>query len=157
MSPRIKFGLIAGVIGLVLNICIATAMGICGPLVALLAGAAAAFFTVQSEQPATKGDGARTGAIAGSIAGFLVLIGQMIGGLGALLFIQNSDVVMPFGTIPAPSADVSQQLVYYLSGLAAGACFGLVGIVAAALAGAAAGYLGTSDRPVSLDQADQLD
>ena len=155
MKPRVKFGLIAGGIGLVLNICIASVLGICGPFMALLAGAAAGFFAAQNEQVDTKGDGARMGAISGGIAGVLVLIGQLIGGLGALAFIQYSDMAMPFGTIPSPSADASVQIVYYVSGLGTGVCFGVLGIVAAVLAGALAGYLGTSEQPMPTDGAEQ--
>lgn len=143
MKPQIKFGLLVGVVSLVLNTCVASVLGVCGPFVALLAGAVAGFFAAQQEKAATKSDGARSGVIAGLIAGALTLIGQLIGGIGALAFVQFSDMTTPFGNVPSPSADASQQILYYVSGLGTGLCFGIVGIVLAALAGAGAGYLGT--------------
>ena len=145
MTPRIKFGLIAGIIGLVINTCVSAALGICGPFTALLAGATAGFFAAQQEKATTRGDGARLGAISGSIAGALVLIGQLIGVLGVLILVQISDIAPIFGEIPSPSADIAQQAVYYISGLGTGVCFGLVGVIVAALAGAGAGYLGTPE------------
>ena len=147
MTPRVKSGLIAGIIGLVLNICVAAALGICGPFVALLAGIAAGFFAVQQERVMVKGDGARVGAVSGGIAGALVLIGQMIGGLGILILAQSSGVTPLVGRIPSPTADASEQMLYYISGLGVGMCFGIVGVVAAALGGAAGGYLGAPSQP----------
>jgi len=147
MKSQYKFGLIVGVIGLVLNICVAGFMGLCGPLVSLLAGGVAGFFAAQQEKVATKGNGAQLGAVAGTIAGALVLIGQVIGGLVALLLVQYAGLKVPFGQVPSFQSDPSQLVAYYLSGLGAGLCFGLLGVVLAALAGAGLGYLGTPSQP----------
>ena len=38
MQPRIKMGLAIGAVGLALNVCVAGFIGLCGPLVSLLAG-----------------------------------------------------------------------------------------------------------------------
>lgn len=152
MKPRFRFGLIVGLIGLVLNICVASFIGFCGPLTALLAGAVAGFLAAQQEKAETKGNGARLGAVAGGIAGALVLIGQMLGGVGALALFQFTDIPIPFGTAPAPSADAAQQILYYTAGLTTGLCFGLVGAALAAGAGAAAGYLGTPDQPPAITE-----
>jgi hypothetical protein len=57
-KPRIKIGLLVGVAGLALNSCIAAAIGICGPIIALIAGAVAGFVAVRQEKPALKGAGA---------------------------------------------------------------------------------------------------
>jgi len=146
MKPFIKFGLIAGSIGLVLNVCVSAAMGICGPFTSFLAGAAAGFLTAREEKAVTKGNGARSGAIAGAIAGALVLVGQLLGTVASLAFVQYSGLTPIVGSIPGLSADVSMQAIYYLSGLGTGLCFGMMGVVTAALSGAAAGYLGTPDR-----------
>ncbi len=143
MKARIKFGLIGGVVGLALNLCVASLVGVCGPFVALLAGAVAGFFAAQQEKAATKGEGAGLGAVSGLIAGALVLAGQLISATAALIFIQFSDLDPVLGAAPAPSADIAQQITYYVSGLGTGLCIGLVGVAVAALAGAAAGYLGT--------------
>ncbi|GAB4581501.1 MAG: hypothetical protein Fur0022_42480 [Anaerolineales bacterium] len=146
MKPRIKFGLLVGVVGMVLNVCVAGFMGLCGPFTALLAGGVAGFFASREEKASSKGEGARVGAFAGGIAGGLVLIGQLLGGLISLAYLQFSGTSVAFGTIPDPSADLSMQLIYYLSGLGTGLCFGLVGIVVAAATGAGAGYLSTPEQ-----------
>ncbi len=148
MKPRIKVGLLVGAIGLVLNICVAGFMGICGPFVSLIGGALAGFFTARQEHPLVKGDGAKAGAIAGAIAGGIIVIGQIIGGVIALAFVQFNGKSI-FGAVPPPTADASQQVIYYVTGMFTGLCFGLVGAVLAALAGAAAGYFGSPDQPPS--------
>jgi hypothetical protein len=147
MKPRVKFGLIVGLVGLVLNICVATAVGICGPLTGLVAGAVAGFLAAHQEKVGQKGNGARLGAVAGMIAGALVLVGQVIGAVGTLAFYQFTGTPIIFGEIPSTSANISEQLIYYVTGLGTGMCFGIFGIVLAAMAGAAAGYLGTSEQP----------
>ena len=147
MQPRIRIGLIVGVIGLVLNICVSGFLGFCGPVVSLIAGGVAGFFTAQQERLATKSDGTRAGATAGGIAGGLIILGQMIGGVGALFFMQSSGVESPFGQIPTLSSDPATQIGYYAGGLGTAICFGLVGALLAAGAGAGAGYLGTPDQP----------
>ena len=149
MKPRFKFGLIIGLIGLVLNICVSGFIGLCGPFTALAAGAVAAFLAARQEQAGSKADGARLGAMAGAIAGALVLIGQMLGGVGALAMFQFSGMSSPIGTIPTPAAEPAQQLLYYTAGLTTGVCFGLVGVALAAGAGALAGYLATPERAVT--------
>lgn len=145
MKARIKFGLIVGGIGLVLNIGVAVLMGICGPFVALIAGAVAGFLAAQKEALRVKKDGAQCGAVAGAIAGALLLIGQVIGGIGSLLLMQFADISTIFGEVPPPTADPTQQFIYYAAGLGMGLCIGLTGVVVAALSGAIAGYLGTSE------------
>ena len=145
MKARYKVGLAVGLVGLVLNVCISAAMGICGPVVSLLAGAVAGFLTARQEKAATKSSGAQAGAISGLVAGALIIIGQMTGGMGALAYLQASGTKIAFGTIPSPSADMNEQLIYYVSGLGTGVCFGLIGAVLSALAGAGTGFLGTPD------------
>lgn len=147
MQPKIKIGLLVGAIGLLLNICVSGAIGLCGPAVSLVAGALAGFFAAKQENAASKNAGARAGAIAGAIAGALVLVGQVIGGLGALALIQYSGMQLPFGDVPSASSDISQQIIYFASGLGTSLCFGLGGTVLAALVGAGTGYLGTPDQP----------
>jgi hypothetical protein len=152
MNPKIRIGLIVGAVGLVLNIIVAAVMGLCGPFVALLAGAIAGFLAAQQTAPASKGDGARDGAIAGGVAGALVFVGQIIGGVLVLFLIQNTDITPVIGSVPEATAPGQNQLLYYLAGLGTGTCFGIVGIAASALGGAAGGYLGTSNSSVPADQ-----
>lgn len=146
MQPRIKMGLAIGAIGLALNICVSGFMGICGPIVSLLAGAAAGFLAVQQEKTSTRNEGAVAGAIAGGIAGALVTIGQVIGGVAALAVMQGLGTQLPFGTIPT-AGDPGAMVIYYASGIGTGLCFGIFGAVMAAAAGAGAGYLGTPEEP----------
>ena len=146
MQPRVRLGLIVGVIGLVLNTCVAGAVGLCGPFVSLIAGAAAGFFAAQQEKLPNKRDGARAGATAGAIAGALIIIGQVIGGIAALALLQARGVSVPFGSIPSTGADASSQMIYYLSGAGTALCFGIVGAALAAAVGAGAGYLGTNEQ-----------
>ena len=145
MSAKVRWGLIAGIVGLVINVCVATVFGLCGPLVSLLAGAAAGFMTVRAEAIPEKNEGAREGAISGAIAGALVLIGQLIGGAASLSIIQSSGTQSVFG-IPLPSGGTNQA-AYYISGMVVAVCFGLVGILLSAGAGAGAGYLASPQGP----------
>ena len=144
MQPKVTYGLIAGAIGLVINVCISAAVGLCGPFVALLAGAAAGFFAAQAEKAPTKNDGARAGAISGAIAGGLTLVGQLIGGVAVLVLAMSADIQPIIGTMPE-SSDVAGQALFLMVGLGVGLCFGLVGVALSALAGAGTGYLGTSE------------
>ncbi len=147
MQPKLKVALLVGVIGLVLNVCVSGAVGLCGPAVSLLAGAVAGFFAAQQEKPASKSEGAKVGAFSGAVSGAIVLVGQVIGAVGALALIQTTGTQLPFGEVPSMSADPSQLVIFYVSGMATGVCFGMVGAVLAGLAGAGTGYLGTPDSP----------
>jgi hypothetical protein len=132
VSAKVKYGLIAGGIALVLNICISTLFGICGPGVALIAGVAAGLLAVREE-----GGGARTGLIAGAIAGALVLVAQIIAGLGALILFQSTGMGQDFGLTP----QLESQIGYWAGGLGAGLCFGIVDVALAAGGGAGAAAL----------------
>jgi hypothetical protein len=146
MSPKIKYGLIVGVVGLVVNICVSAAVGVCGPFTALIAGGVAGFLTAQAEKTSTKGDGARAGAVAGVVAGALVLVGQLIGSIGALFYFQSTGTPTLFGELPQ-AGDTAGQVGFWIGGLGFGFCAGLFGVALGALAGAGAGYLGTPAQP----------
>src|SRR5262245_49015256 len=148
MQSRTRIGLIVGGIGLVLNICVAGFIGFCGPVLSLIAGGVAGFLTAQREKPLTKNEGARAGAIAGGIAGALIILGQIIGGIGALFFMQARGMQLPFGQIPSPSSDPSTQIAFYAGGVGTALCFGLIGALLAAGAGAGAGYFATTEQAV---------
>ena len=149
MQPRTRIGLIVGVIGLVLNICVAGFVGFCGPFLSLIAGGIAGFLAVQREKPFTKNEGARAGATAGGIAGALIILGQIIGGMGALAYMQASGMTTPFGQLPDLSGDPATQIGFYAGGIGTALCFGVIGALLAAGAGAGAGYLATSDQPTT--------
>jgi hypothetical protein len=122
---------------------VSTVFGFCGPLITSLAGALAGFWAASQEKVSSKGEGARLGAVAGAIAGGLMLIGQMLGGVGALLWVQLSGMPPFWGTVPSASAGLAQQVLYYGTGLLTGVCFGAVGVALSTLAGAGGGYLST--------------
>lgn len=147
MQPRTKIGLIVGVIGLVLNICVSGILGFCGPVLSLIAGAVAGYLAVQREKPFSKNDGARTGATAGGIAGGFIILGQLLGGIAALAFMQASGAPTILGPMPDLSGDPAAAVGFYAGGLGTALCFGVVGALLAAGAGAGAGYLTTSDGP----------
>jgi hypothetical protein len=149
MQARTRIGLIVGVIGLVLNVCVAGFFGICGPVVSLIAGAVAGYLAVQREKPLTKNDGARIGATAGGIAGGLIILGQLLGGVGALVLMQTTGAAPPFGQIPTPGSDPAMQVAFYGAGMVTALCFGVVGALLAAGAGAGTGYFTTADQPMT--------
>jgi hypothetical protein len=144
MQPRIKVGLIVGMVGLAMNICVSGFIGLCGPFASMIGGGVAGYFAASQEKLSTKSDGAITGAIAGAITGALMIIGQIIGGVIALTIEQTTGKVPFIGT---PGSDISSQATFYLGGLITGICFGLLGTAFAAGAGAAAGFMGTPNQP----------
>ena len=147
MRPGIRFGLIVGVVGLLVNTAISALLGLCGPLIALTAGALAGILTARAEAPPTQTDGARAGTIAGLIAGGLILIGQMIGGLLALTLIKSMGMPSILGVATPDFSDPVQVAGYYGSGVGVGVCLGLLGAMLSAAAGAAAAYLTTPSQP----------
>ncbi len=139
MSARVKFGLIAGGIGLVLTACFSALMGCCGPFVALAAGAAAGYFAVREEPAASQSEGGKSGAVAGAIAGALTLVGQILGGFVALT------IVPPLMKELGNNSYISDPASYWLGGTAAAFCFGFLGTALAAAAGFAAGYFSSKN------------
>ena len=144
MSARIRVGLIAGGIGLVLTACIGAIMGICGPVVSLVAGALAGYFAAKQEAPASQGEGGKVGATAGAIAGGLGVIGQIIGGILALTILPP--LMESLGNYSFSGA--SGEASYWIGGATTALCFGVVGVILAAIAGYATGYISTN-KPVA--------
>ena len=147
MKVQYKYGLIIGGIGLVMNVFVSTAFGICGPLIALVAGGAAGYMVGRQGDIKNKGEGARMGALAGSITGALMLLGQVIGGLLSLSLVRSATFLGPLGDLL--SSDVGIGEIYYGIGIAVSLCSGLVGIIASALAGAGGAYLSTPENAES--------
>ena len=106
----------------------------------------AGFLTVQQEKPGAKSDGARAGALSGGIAGALIIVGQVIGGIAALVYFQSSGAQVPFGQVPSLGEDPAISSVYYGTGMVTALCFGIVGAALAAGTGALAGYLTTNEQ-----------
>jgi hypothetical protein len=138
MTPRVKYGLIVGGGGLLINLVVSTLVGVCGPLTTLAAGALAGWLAARAEARPIRSDSAKSGAMSGAIAGSLMLIGQLIGGLIAISLIQSSGTQPLIGHLPQNGAE---QVVYWIAGAGVGLCFGVLGIALGAGAGAAASYL----------------
>ena len=145
MTPRIRLGLIVGAVSLIVTACVSTVMGICGPGVSLIAGAVAGFLTGRQESFPSQGEGAQAGAISGAIAGGVTLIGQFLGGIATLTVAPA--LFESLGT--SLYTGVSDDVVYWLAGIGTALCFGLVGVVLSALAGAAGGYFGAQPQAPS--------
>jgi hypothetical protein len=147
MKTAIKWGLIAGAVAAVLNICVSTLFGFCGPFMSLLAGAAAGFFTGQAPGLPSKGAAAREGTIAGGVAGAVGIVGQLLGGVGAVTLLQVSGTAPIFGSMPTAASPVGEQVIFYASALGTGLCFGIFGLVLSAAAGAGVAYLAGPSTP----------
>jgi hypothetical protein len=147
MKHHIKIGLIVGAAGFFLNSIISSAVGLCGPPFSLLAGLIAGYLGVRKDGPGEKKEGAKLGAIAGGITGGLNLLGQIVGGIVALAIAQSLNIQLPNGYIPSSTDDLPVQALFYIGGIGASVCFGVIGILLASLAGAGGGYLGTSETP----------
>ncbi|MBN1440061.1 MAG: hypothetical protein JW929_11685 [Anaerolineales bacterium] len=141
MKSYVKFGLIAGIIGFILTLPLAALVGICAPMVALVAGAGAGFLAVYTDKTIVRADGPKFGAMAGIISGLFTTAGQMIGGIAILLINQAMGSQTPFGRVPGFSAEAAELFGYYAGGLGAGCCFGVLGLALGAGAGALAGLL----------------
>ena len=61
---------------------------------------------------------------------------------------QSRGMQLPFGQIPSPSSDPATQIGFYAGGVGTALCFGIIGALLAAGAGAGAGYLTTTDQAV---------
>ncbi len=141
MKPYVKYGLIVGVIALVVTIPVAALLGVCAPGVAVIAGFAAGFLAVRNDAELKQGDGPKFGAYAGAVSGALTTIGQLIGGIGILIIAQTLGVQTMMGSVPSASATTAELIGYYGGGLAAGCCLGLVGLALGAGTGAIGGML----------------
>ena len=145
MSRPIKIGLFVGGIGMVINACVATLLGLCGPVVALIAGGIAGYLVgskVVGQSQATK-----DGALSGLVAGGLLLVGQFLGGVVALLLVQHMPVESSW--LQVPQAGSSDSTFYYLGGLGAGVCFGIIDLALATLGGALAGRFSAQEAPLA--------
>jgi hypothetical protein len=140
-TPRIKYGLLAGCAGLLLTSLSSYLFGICGTLVGLLAGSAAGFLTSRKENELTPQAASRAGMVSGSVAGILVLLGQLIGTAISIAVMQNEQLSLIMQVQPAGTSLQSVQGFYWSSGLGFGFCLGLTGLVFSVLAGGAVSYL----------------
>jgi hypothetical protein len=137
MRSHIRAGLTSGAVAFLPTLCASFAAGICGPVVILASGAAAGFLTGRGTKIGIpRQEGARLGGISGAIAGAIAAAGQFMGVAGALLYFQITGSPTPLGTQSPVAGDPATQTGFYLGGLAVGLCFGLVGVVLAAMAGA---------------------
>jgi hypothetical protein len=146
MKPAIRIGLLTGAIALIPAICATLLSAVCGPVAAVVAGAAAGFFTGKNKET-MKSDAVRLGATAGALSGIIVFLAQLVGVALTLVYFQTSGAPSIFGTAVPSSADPAAQMGYYVGGLATGFCFGGVGLVLAAVAGAGTAYMAAPEKP----------
>jgi len=139
MQARFKVGLVIGVIGLVLNICVSATVGLYSLIFFLVAGALAGYFAARQESQSTRLAGAQAGAISGTIAGALLLAGPVVGDLGISLLMQSqsSGSSLAIGMVPFTSSGESGEDGF-------NDVFVLLGPVLAALSGTVVGYLATA-------------
>ena len=78
MKPRIMFGLIFGILGMLPSICASGLLGFCGSALMIVLAGGAGLLTGFREKAATRIDGGKAGAIAGALTGALLLIGQIL-------------------------------------------------------------------------------
>jgi hypothetical protein len=141
MSNRVRFGLIAGLIGLVVNLCASTPTACLGPFVALIVGAAAGYFTLQAEPP-TEGSAARLGASSGVIAGLLILVSHLIAAaVGPAVMLATQTQPFPYSfRLPQPG-NGGEMAMYWIGAIGTGLCMGVLSLGCAAGGGALAGSL----------------
>lgn len=148
MKPEIRYGLICGLGGLLVNLLLSTYLAFCTPLVSLLAGALAGYLAARQADLPLQRMGARTGAWAGGLAGIITFLGQLLAGLLAWLIYQPIGDDNPFLYTPTSNDPLLLRALFFSSGLGLVACFGLLGAVLAALAGAGLGYFTTQGMQV---------
>jgi len=144
MKPRLRIGLMVGAVALIVNLVVAFILGLCSPVLAAVAGAAAGWFTAREENSGNKGEAARAGALSGVVVGSLMLVGQILGGLVVLFLMQKFDLPVAFTGMKPSDMGGAESAGFYVGGLFSGVCFGLLDMAAAAGAGAAVGFLTTT-------------
>ncbi len=145
MSKPLKLGLFVGAIAAVINLCVSFLLGFCGPAVALAAGAIVGYLI--GHTAFDKSQAAREGALSGAVVGLLLLVSQILAGVSALTVARYLPAQNGWFHPPAPSAPPSEVTLYYLGGIGAGACFGLIDIALAALSGFFAAHFSAQDAP----------
>jgi hypothetical protein len=133
MKSSIQWGLIVGGVGLFLNIAVSGFVGLCGPFFTLLAGTLAGWLAVRGQLFPERGQRTTRGAVAGALTGGLMLIGQVIGGILALLFIQSSGAGVFGQPVPTEGPELTG---FWVGGIAVGLCFGLIGTALGSAGGA---------------------
>jgi hypothetical protein len=151
MTAKVRWGLIAGLVGLFINTLASLVFAFCGPIVSFGIGIIAGFFVSQQEPATTKGEGAQDGAITGLIAGAFILLGQIIGAATNLAIAQTEQYGLIFGPLPDLSSPEGQA-IYWLIGIGVGLCFGLVDMFACVLGGVIIGYIRTPVATNSLQE-----
>jgi uncharacterized protein YqgC (DUF456 family) len=147
MSPRIKYGLIAGIIIAVLNLCGATLMGAfnnCLALITVLIASAIVGYLCGKQESA--GQAAMSGAIAGGIVGGFSLVSQILGNL--LGSVVGAGIVsVAYKNIPTSSSSFLTSMGTGVAvALVINICSGIVLCLAGAGVGALAANLSASQR-----------
>ncbi len=138
MTPRVRWGLIAGGVLALLNLCGGTLIGIfnnCLILLTVAAGAGAAGYLSAREEPAAEAQ--KSGAIAGAIAGGLSLVGQLVGAvIGGIVGTSILASLNPELQQVDPSQLAGGAAIGVVASLATSLCVGVVMIAVGAGIGA---------------------
>jgi hypothetical protein len=144
VKAELKFGLLFGLAGLILNLIMAPILAACAPFIMLLAGGLAGYLTARQADLPLQSMGARAGAIAGLVAGGTIIIGQTVGGFLALAIYQASIFPNLVSYTPSPADPAWIRAFFYSTGYGVVACFGLFGVLLSVLIGAGVGYVTTN-------------
>jgi len=144
MRPEVKYGLILGIASFFITFIMASIAGVCGPFGSIAAGAVAGYLAAKEAQP-NKTRSTKIGGSAGGLAGVFGTVGQLIATIVTLSLLPSMlDDSTPLGAIVTESAAATPAL-FWISGMGTGLCFGIVGVLFAAGAGAGIAYM-TSDN-----------
>ena len=142
MTAQKRWGLITGIIGLIVNTLASLTFAFCGPIVAFGIGIIAGAVVTRKEPASSKGEGTQQGAITGIIAGALIFLGRIVGSINNLVYAQMPQYESIFGTLPDLSSREGQTY-YWLVGIGVGVLLGLVDALACVLGSAMISYIRT--------------
>lgn len=143
-------GLIAGSIGGLINLFLSVMIGFCGPFWALAVGAVAGYLAGRSAGLGPQRAAVEAGAVAGGVSGAIVLISQIIAAVSAVFLVSfiSPGAQIFGGRVPDLVHASSPELVgAAIGGLGVGFCFGLLGAILSAAAGAGMGYAAHAMQP----------
>lgn len=140
MRVWLRYGLLCGAGGILLDLALTPWMAFCTPLVSLSAGGLAGYLAARRADLPTQGMGARLGARAGGFAGVLILGGQLLASLLVYFIYQPGGFSNPLVYTPVPGDPFWLQAFYFSAGFGLVVAFSATGALLALMAGAALGY-----------------
>ncbi len=137
----VKSGIIIGIVGFVLVLGSAVIFSpLCAPCWGLILGLAAGYLAGVFEKPTVNANVIKRGAIAGAIAGGLVLVGALIGGIINASLLNPSDLRQIYEWLGVSGYSLDQTTIW-AGQLGSAICGGLLNVALMAGMGAAGGAL----------------